>query len=346
MVTTFQPTDLPERVFSGKPTDEIDLSICLVNWNTRRLLYDCIESIQKNRDDLSIEVFVVDNASADHSAEMVRREFPWVQVIENRENVGFARANNQGVALSHGRNVLLLNPDTIVLPGALKVMVEFLDSNPTTGAVAAKLFNSDGSLQYSVRRFPTYLTPFTENSDLFNVGFMRKFAEKSRMMDWPHETIREVEQPAGAAFMIKKVVFETLGDLDNSYHMFFEDVELCYRIWKNGWKIYYLPSARIIHYGGQSVQQRQNVGEEFYRSLIHYFRNHYGPRGELKVRTAMIFGALAYTLYAFGVAFLHLDQANLIARSAFQVFRFGFRFRDNSGSNPVLMSESDGGQGK
>jgi GT2 family glycosyltransferase len=330
MNTTFHRECLPSKTTDADIENDVDLSICLVNWNTCDLLRDCINSILRHSVRLKIEIFVIDNASSDNSVDMINNEFPNIVLISNTENTGFAYANNQGIALSTGRNILLINPDTLVLPNALENMVAFLDKSPTVGAVAAKLYNADMSLQYSVRRFPTYLTPFTENPDLGEIPFMRKYTDKSRMMEWNHDSIREVDQPAGAALMIKRAVIETLGKLDKQYHMFFEDVDICYRIKKNGWQIYYLPDAEIIHYGGQSVRQRVNVGEEFYRSLILYFKTRYGKRGERRIRMYMIVGSVFYIFYAFTRYLFKLHTAFNVAKTSLMVFRCGFLSHDDT----------------
>ncbi len=327
---TFHASDLPSQAFFGAIPNAIDLSICLVNWNTKDLLQQCIESIFKHHGQLNIEVFVIDNASSDGSARMVKNQFPDVHLIENGTNQGFAKANNQGIQRSIGRYILLLNPDTIVLPGALPMMVAFLEQHSEAGAVAARLLNSDYSLQYSLREFPTMLTPFTENTILHDVPFMRKYAEKSRLKHWDHGTLREVDQPAGAAFMVKRSVIETLGDLNSIYHMFFEDVDLCFRIKKNGWKIFYLPSAQIVHHGGQSVKKRQNIGDEFYKSMLQYFRVHYGRNGERKVRLSMIVGSSIYLLYACFQFVVDIGMSMKLARSAISIFRSAFRYTEQT----------------
>nr|HPQ42553.1 glycosyltransferase [bacterium] len=193
-----------------------------------------------------------------------------------------------------------------------------------TGAVAARLLNSDGSLQYSLRTFPNILTPFTENTNLSQVPGIRKFSRRSRLMDWNHDAVREVEQPAGAAFMIKRHVLETLGPLNSCYHMFFEDVDICYRIRRNGWKIYYLPDAEIIHHGGQSVKKRSDMGIQFYKSLIRYFRLHQGKPGEYTVRLSMI-GLSVFCLAFATVELLRKPETGLLTgKSAINVMRAAF----------------------
>ena len=321
---TFVREVLPERVFVLPEPGTPDLTICLVNWNTCRMLQECLESIIANTDELRIEIFVIDNASTDGSVEMVRNTYPDIGLIVNKRNTGFSKANNQGIEISRGRHVLLLNPDTIVLPGALTAMVSFLDTHPTAGAVAARLLNSDGSLQYSLRHFPSFLTPFTENTNLAEIPGIRCFSKRSRLMDWSHDTVREVEQPAGAAFMIKSSCIETLGSLDSCYHMFFEDVDLCYRIRKSGWKIFYLPEARIIHHGGQSVKKRTDMGVQFYRSLIKYFRFHHGRSSELYIRTCMVTISLYCLLYSLILLISKPARYVVVGKSAINVMRAAF----------------------
>ena len=322
--TTFQRSSLPKKVIEADRKKTPDLSICLVNWNTCDMLRESLNSIWKHKNDLNIEVFVIDNASKDDSAEMVKSEFPTVTLIENHENKGFAQANNQGIKLATGRYIFLLNPDTVILEKAWSRMIQFLDENPCAGAVAARLINTDGSLQFSLRQFPNFMTPFTENTNLATIPIIFWYSQKSRLMGWPHDTIREVEQPAGAALMIKRSCIETLGSLNGSFHMFFEDVDICYRIRKNGWKIYYLPDAQIIHHGGQSVKKRSDMGTQFYQSLLKFSRLHRGKGWEFSMRISMI--VLASYCFAFSLVLLPFRprRAMSIGKSAMNVVGAAF----------------------
>jgi len=321
---TFSHSNLPPGTYETGKYGLIDLSICLVSWNTASLLRDCISSIFHYSNGLRIEIFVIDNASSDNSVDMVSKEFPTVTLVKNSFNVGFARANNQAIEKSRGRHVLLLNPDTLILQGSLQKMVSFLDENSNTGAVAARLLNTDKTLQYSLRKFPDILTPFTENTNLSRIPGIHRFSRKSRLMDWNHDEIREVEQPAGAAFMIKRYVLETLGPLNSCYHMFFEDVDLCFRIRKNGWKIFYLPDAEIIHHGGQSVKKRTDMGIQFYRSLIKYFMQHCGTSGVIKVRFSMVAFSIYCLLFSLLTVYREPSGAVLTAKSSLNVIRAAF----------------------
>ena len=203
-------------------------------------------------------------------------------------------------------------------------MIQFLDENPCAGAVAARLINTDGSLQFSLRQFPNFMTPFTENTNLATIPIIFWYSQKSRLMGWPHDTIREVEQPAGAALMIKRSCIETLGSLNGSFHMFFEDVDICYRIRKNGWKIYYLPDAQIIHHGGQSVKKRSDMGTQFYQSLLKFSRLHRGKGWEFSMRISMI--VLASYCFAFSLVLLPFRprRAMSIGKSAMNVVGAAF----------------------
>ena len=319
------PSKIPVSCYENYLTKPYDISICLVSWNTRELLRQCIGSILDTKNELRVEIFVIDNASSDGSADMVETYFPQVKLIRNTENVGFAQANNQGIKQSKGRYVFLLNPDTIVLEGTLKHLSAFLDHQPDAGAVAAKLLNADWTLQYSIRKFPDYLTPFTENPDLYNVPFMRKHAYLSRMRNWDHNDLREVEQPAGAAFMVKRSVIETIGTLNNRYHMFFEDVDLCLRIRKSGWRIYYFPEARIIHFGGQSVKQRHNIGSEFYKSMLLFFYLHHGRWGLQFARVYMVLISIFYLFYAPLRVFNSPGPTFSMTKAALSVARSGMK---------------------
>ncbi len=305
--------------------DMTDLSVVIVNWNTKDLLRECLKSILETKADLNIEIYVVDNASSDSSAEMVEKEFPHVGLIRNQVNLGFGKANNQAISKSSGRNILLLNPDSVVKPQALRSMVDFLDSQKDIGALGARLINSDGSLQYSIRRFPTILTPFTENLRINRLFPIRSYYDRYRLKNWDHSGVREVDQPMGAAFLVKKQVLETLGGFDEIFHMFFEDVDLCWRIKQNGWKIVYYPDAVIVHYGGRSVRKRDNISEEFYQSLLKYFHKNHSIFYFMGVRTFMVFGSILNIVSALVWAPFSLRNSMEIVSASYKVLRAGIK---------------------
>jgi GT2 family glycosyltransferase len=248
----------------------VDLSIIVVNWNTRKLLKRCLECIYRTVENLSFEVLVVDNASGDGSSKMVRENFSWVKLIENAENVGFARANNQAIRLSNGRYVLLLNSDTEVQPGALRAMVEFLDSRPEAGAAGSRLLNPDGTLQPSCHPMPTLFREFWR---LFHLDRLLRLASYG-MGSWDLRSPREVDTVQGACLMLRREVLDVVGLLGEEYFMYSEETDLCFRLRQAGWSIYWVPEARVIHYGAQSTQQASaKMFFHLYHSKYLFFKN-------------------------------------------------------------------------
>ena len=257
----------------------LDLSIIIVSWNVKGLLRRCLDSIfQHPTSNLQFEVIVVDNASSDGSAEMVRAEFPQVRLIANEENLGFTRANNQGIAASRGRYVLLLNPDTEVLGDALGAMVDYMDVHPDVGALGPMLLNPDGSVQSSRRRFPTLATALLE-STVFQWELSRdnRILRRYYILDRPDDEVQEVDWVTGACILMRREAIEEVGPLDEGFFMYSEELDWCRRAKEQGWKVVYLPTARVIHYGGKSSEQVVPFRHiQFQRSKVRYFRKHHG----------------------------------------------------------------------
>lgn len=254
----------------------MQLTVAIVSWNTQALLAACLESLRHELYGLAAEVYVVDNASADGSADMVARDYPWVRLIANEDNRGFAAANNQVFEIARGEKVLLLNPDTEVKPGAIRTLMKVLDKNPSIAVVAPQLLNSDGSIQRSCRQFPTFTAMFYEL-----LGLSKLFPNDPRfgsykMLDFEHDHAREVDQPEGACLMIRKTLLEEIGTLDEGYFMLFEEVDWCYRIKKAGMNIWFTPDAKVVHHYGQSIKQvKAKMILSSHRGLIRFWRKHY-----------------------------------------------------------------------
>lgn len=265
-----------------------DLSVIIVNWNTRELLAQCLHSVYNTAGDLSLEVFVVDNASTDGSAAMVRERFPQVRLIENAENVGFARANNQAIRLATGRYVLLLNSDTRALSGALSSLVDFMDAHPQAGAAGARLLNANGTLQPSCHRM---LTPWREFWRLLYLEHMHRTVTYP-MGSWDVRSPRAVEVIKGACLMVRHAALVQVGLLDESYFMYTEEVDLCYRLRRAGWLLYWVPLAQVIHYGEASSRQvAEAMFVQLYRSKVQFYRK---TGGEARAR---LFRRLVYLAY-------------------------------------------------
>ncbi len=279
-----------------------DLSVVVVSWNVCDLLRRCLHSLSEAADDVRVETVVVDNASTDGSAGMVRAEFPGVRLIALDENLGYAGGNNCGIAACSGRNVLALNPDTIVKPGALEAIVRKLDADGRVGAVAPKNLREDGRVRPSARRFPTYAAMLYRHLFFRGMQPLRGVYYNYRMRDFAWDRELPVDQPAGAALAVRRSVLEEVGGWDEGFFMYFEEVDLCRRIKSRGYEIRFVPEAEIIHLGGRSTRQmgarRRMV---FFRSMFRYFEKHGNPARTRLFRVIFKAGYIMTTLVALPV---------------------------------------------
>ncbi len=260
---------------SSKP---IDLSIVIVSYNTCGLLEKCLRSVMEFTQGLAYEIFVVDNASRDGSAEMVRSKFPTVTLIANPENLYFTKANNQALKLSKGRYYLILNPDTFIRGNTFKTLTDFMDATPRTGACGPKFLNADGTLQGIGHRFPTLAFAVSEWS-FFAAFFPDNPIRRHRVYgDSQGLEVQEIEATGGSCMMVRKEAAAKVGFLDEGFLMYAEETDWCKRIRNAGWKIFYVPQASITHYSQKSSEQSSPFWIETIRtnSLLHYFRKHAG----------------------------------------------------------------------
>jgi N-acetylglucosaminyl-diphospho-decaprenol L-rhamnosyltransferase len=252
------------------------VSIVIVSWNTKALLEKCLASLQRYAPSESYEVIVVDNASSDGSAAMVRAQFPQVRLIAQDRNRGYAEGNNIGIRAAKGELILLLNPDTEFIDDSLQRAIEVLRSMPDVGVLAARLLNPDGSTQSSLRSFPR---PLPILFDLFGVArlFPRsRFFGRYRYRFFDYEAPAEVEQPMGTFLLVRREVFDQVGLFDERFPIFFNDVDWCLRTRNAGWKVYYHPDVRIVHHGGAGTRQvRKNMVWESHRSLLRFYDKWY-----------------------------------------------------------------------
>ncbi len=278
-------------------TKRVDLSIIIVNWNTRELLAQCLQSLEDTIRDISFKVWVVDNGSSDGSVAMVRERFPRVHIIANEENVGFVRANNQALPHCQGRYVLLLNSDTQVLPGSLNKTVQFMDEHPRAGIMGVRLLNPDGTFQASYTPFPTLWREFLILSGLGRWLVRPTFPSYGPQVERGAQHIEGYLE--GAYLMARREAVDEVGGLDEHIFMYAEDVDWCYRFYQAGWEVWYLPDAPIIHYGGQSSKKRRGRMEaELYRSRIYFFRKHYGLVQSQLLRTLIyLITPVKWTVY-------------------------------------------------
>jgi GT2 family glycosyltransferase/lipopolysaccharide/colanic/teichoic acid biosynthesis glycosyltransferase len=255
----------------------MDISVLTVNYNVRDFLKNSLVSITKALEGLKGEIVVVDNASDDGSAEMVRSSFPRVKLIVNSQNAGFAKANNQALAFSKGKYIVLINPDTIVQEDTFRSLIKFFEANDDVGLIGCKILNPDGSLQLACRRsFPTPWVAFTKVTGLSTMFHnSRLFARYNLTYLNPDESY-EVDAVSGSFMMIRKEVYEKIGGLDETFFMYGEDLDWCYRVQQAGWKVFYVPTTTIIHYKGESTR-RSNIDEIrlFYRAMQIFVEKHY-----------------------------------------------------------------------
>jgi N-acetylglucosaminyl-diphospho-decaprenol L-rhamnosyltransferase len=279
-----------------------DVSVVIVNWNTRDLLARCLQSVgQSGRVDpahpatpprarsavaenagrstgnagWSTEVFVVDNGSADGSAQMVRERFPWVHLIQNDQNIGFAAANNQALREARSRYLLLLNSDTEVRRGALRTLVDFMDAHPRAGAAGARLVSVGGSLQSSCHPM---LTPGRE---FWRLLFLDRIWPRATypMERWDLNTPRLVEVIKGACLLLRRDALDQVGLLDEAYFVYTEEVDLCFRLARAAWQLWWVPGAEVVHREAQSTRlAAEPMYLQLYRSKVQFYRKFGGPR--------------------------------------------------------------------
>ncbi len=243
----------------------MDLSIIIVNWNTSRLLQQCLNSIYSARIRVAFEVIVVDNGSSDGSLSLIAEHFPAVIIIKNDRNLGFARANNQGISVGMGRYFMLLNTDTIVLPGAVDALIQIADRHPELGVVGPKLLNMNNTIQKSWASFPSFLSEL--------VG--KNFRIRHPVANSPHAY--EVDWIMGACMLVRSATIEEVGKLDEDYFFYSEEIDWCFRIKKKNWKIWYISNAEIYHIGGGSANRARFIQLiRLYQGKLLYFQKYHG----------------------------------------------------------------------
>lgn len=264
----------------------IKLSVVIISWNTCDLLAKCLASVARDPVADCSEIIVVDNASQDGSGEMVRTQFLQVRLIQNSENVGFARANNQAIREASGQYILLLNPDTEVLDSAISALVRYLDQHPTVGAVGPKMLNTDGTIQNCFGTLPTVcaevmgpylLDEITKPWGRLGKHFWRTPINRGECLP--------VERVSFACTLVRREVLQELAGLDEAFLLYSEDYDFFKRMQQAGWQVLFCPSASVIHHWGASSRRRSEWAEvQLYRSKRQYYLKHHGPKAEMALR--------------------------------------------------------------
>jgi N-acetylglucosaminyl-diphospho-decaprenol L-rhamnosyltransferase len=257
-------------------------SIAIVSYNSQELLRPCLTSLESEPYE---KVTVVDNASSDNSAEMVRLDFPWVNLIISKKNDGYGAAANLAIASCLSKYVLLLNCDTVLQPGALQALTEYLDEHPKVAVLGPQLVNPDSTPQTSCFEFPTPLQTLLRETSLS--GFIQPSSKlhSAELSDEASHVAQEVPWVLGAALAIRRVAFESVGGFDESFFMYFEEVDLCYRLKQAGWQTHFVPEALVMHVGGASTKRhRAAMLQQLYKSLCHFYQQHYSSRQKIELR--------------------------------------------------------------
>lgn len=260
----------------------IDLSVIIVSYNAKDYLLNCLKSL-----DQKFEIIVVDNASTDGSTEEIKKSFPQVKIIKNKKNLGFAKANNQGIKQASGRYILLLNPDTKILDNAISKMINWMDNNPKAAVSTCQLLNEDGSLQPTGGFFPTLPRLIAWQLFLDDILPLKSYHPKKQFYDKE----KELDWVTGAFFLFRKEIIDKVGLFDEKFFMYAEELEYCHRIKKAGFKVFFTPRASIIHYGFKSGSKERALISE-YESLKYFYQKHYPPYKAIFARIILKFGAL------------------------------------------------------
>lgn len=260
--------------------NENDLSIIIVSWNAKEFLRACLLSVYKTTPGIKHEVFVIDNASTDGSVEMVKKEFPQVNLTCTTKNLGFAKANNIGIRKSNSRYICLINSDVKVLDACVMLLINYMDQHPKIGVIGPRTFNPDMSPQQSCAEFPTFWNSATFAFGLSKLFPTSKYVGHTYSKYWPFDTLRKVDMIRGSFMMVRKKAIDQVGLLDEEFFMYMEDFDWCNRFWKAGWDVIHYPDAHVIHYQGASSDNDPIKNSiERYRSKLIYWRKYYGLAG-------------------------------------------------------------------
>jgi GT2 family glycosyltransferase len=317
----------------------IDISVIIVNYNVRYFLEQCLISVNKSIKDLNVEIFVVDNDSVDNSVKVVRNKFSGVKLIENKQNLGFAKANNQAMKIAKGKYVLLLNPDTLIEEDTLFKSFEYMENNPDTGALGVKLIDGEGEfLPESKRGFPTLTSSFYRLIGLSKIFPKSKIFNQYNLGFLDEDKIAEIDVLSGAFMFVRRDILKEVGYLDEDFFMYGEDIDFSYRIKKAGYKVVYFPLTQIVHFKGESTKKSTlKYHNIFYKAMAIFAKKHYGKKGfnplliliNLAVTFLMFFNFFKSVVKKF---FLPITDFALFFLILFSVQRFwaNFHFHDPS----------------
>jgi GT2 family glycosyltransferase len=280
----------------------MDLSVVIINYKSREPLIACLDALLADvrGSGFAVDVLVIDNASGDGSIEMLAERYPSIRRIANPENVGYARAVNQGIRETAGPYLLVLNPDCEAHPGALRVMRDYLDAHPGTAMVGPRMLNTDGTLEFSARAFPTPWTfLFNRYSLLTRLFPGNPWSRRYLLSDWDHSTPRDIGWLSGACMLVRRAAIEKVGGMDETFFMFNEDVDWCRRMQLGGWANTYVPAAAFTHHIGASKGKvAPKVIWSRHLGMIHYLHKHHPTHFAFEALAAVIIMSRAMVMLA------------------------------------------------
>jgi len=282
----------------------MDLSVVVVTYQSRAHILECLRSLepalrQGDSPAIAWECVVVDNDSNDGGPELVEQEAPWARVLRTGGNLGYAKAVNRGLAATSGRHVLVSNPDCVWAPGSIALLTQWLDTHARCGIAAPRIHNTDGTLEYSARAYPTPLAFLFNRYSLMSRLFPRNpWTRRYLLLDWDHDSPRGVDWVSGAAMLARREAVARVGGMDEAFFMFNEDVDWCRRMNLAGWSVDYVPTSRVVHHIGASEGTSDRVILERHRGMIHYFRKHHPAPAPLDALAAAFIMARARLLVA------------------------------------------------
>lgn len=284
------------------------VSAIIVTWNGKRYALECLASLRQNTGTVPVEVIVVDNNSSDGTPDEIRRQFPTVTLICNDANLGFARANNIGLAAARGRYLCLVNSDVVVPTGCIENMLSFMDQNAGIGMLGPKMLAPGGGIGQSVMRLPTVWNTLCCSLGLHTLFPKSKLFGGFLMNGYPYDSIDDVEVLTGWFWMVRRQPLAQVGGLDEQFFMYGEDIDWSYRFRKAGWRVVFYPESEALHYGAaSSAQAPTRFYVEMRRANLQYFRKHHGRLGGMGYKTAVLVHELV-RLAGHGILYCHASR--------------------------------------
>lgn len=290
----------------------MDVSVVIVNYNVKEFVQNLLHSLEKATRSIKAEIIIVDNASDDGSVELISEKFPDVKLVASKENLGFGKANNVGFRLAQGKYIFILNPDTLVQEDTLEKLIAFFERTPEAGMIGCKILNPDGTLQLACRRgFPSPWTSFCKVTGLSSLFPKSRLFAKYNLTYLDEDQIAEVDALSGSCMLMRKDVYDKIGGFDEQFFMYGEDLDLCYRVQKAGYKVFYVPETKIIHYKGESTK-RSSLDETkvFYGAMSLFVKKHFSSSFLLEF---ILRGAIAFTKFLAFLAARRLALFSFIA---------------------------------